>query len=275
MRKEIYSNWPYIFWLLFYFIIFWIIFGANTQSFIWVFVIYGVSLFFACSPIAEGLWRSVSGVRFIALESEKKRLLPLFEQVYSEAIKIDPSLSENIELYIQEDMEINAFAFGRTTLVLTKGSIELLNDDCLKGLIAHELGHFSHYDTVVLLFATVGNMFMSLFMKMIRGITNVLLFIVRNKDSTFTICFRILYWLINGIYKTILFFGDLILMAVSREHEYMADEFAGKCGFGIELAEVLGEIYQVSINTPNSVIEQLRSTHPPLVDRIERLEEAR
>ena len=272
IRKEIYSNWPYIFWLLFYFTLFWLIFGANRNSFLFVFAVYAVSLLVACSGIAEGLWRSIMGVREVRTSEERNRLFPLFAEVYENARKTNPNLSENISLFIQDDMDINAFAFGRSTLVLTKGSIDLLNDDCLKGFIAHEFGHFSHYDTTVILFAYVGNMFLSIFMKVINLITRILLFIVRNKDSTFTIIFRILHKLITGIYKAILFIGDMILMSVSREHEFMADGFASKCGYNKELTEVLYQIHQVSISNPESIIEQLRSTHPPLTQRIQRLE---
>ncbi|MCL2838172.1 MAG: M48 family metalloprotease [Oscillospiraceae bacterium] len=274
MRREIFSNWPYIFWFAFYFTIFWLILGGTGQAFMWVSIIYISSILFALSPMAESLWRGVSKVRPIRTESERNRLMPLFEDVYRQAIENDPRLSRNITLYIQENMEINAFAFGRGTLALTKGSIELLSDESLKGLIAHEFGHFSHFDTMVSLIAYVGNVFMSLILKFIRGIANILLFIVRGKDSIYTLVFKVLYYIIEGIYRFIMFIGDLILMSVSREHEYMADNFAHKCGFGDELADVLSQIHQFSTSSPESVIEQLRSTHPPLTRRIERLEKA-
>ena len=237
-RKEIYSNWPYIFWFLFYFTLLWFIFGANGKGLTIVTVAYAISFSIAVSPLAESLWRSVSGVRAIATNAEKKRLLPLFEEVYRDARRVDRRLSRNISLYIQEDMDINAFAFGRYTLILTKGSIELLNDEQLKGLIAHEFGHFSHYDTVVLLLAVVGNLLMSIVMRIIYVITKTLLFIVRNKDTTFTIIFRILHGIISGLYKAINFMGDVILMSVSREHEFMADAFAHRCGYGEALTDV-------------------------------------
>ena len=272
-RKEIYSNWPYIFWLVFYLLLFWFIFGGTSEVFIYLVLIYTVSILFACSSMAESLWRSVSGVRKLMTQSEINRLIPLFEEVYEEAIKKDPNLHKGIKLYIQEDMEINAFAFGKSTLVLTKGSIELLSDENLKGLIAHEFGHFSHFDTIVVLIATVGNMLMSVLMKAIQMIANGLLFIVRNKDVSFSWVIKILHGLVSITHKAIIFIGDLILMSVSREHEYMADEFAYECGYGTELAEVLYEIHQVSISSPGSVIEQLRSTHPPLTNRIQRLEQ--
>lgn len=272
MRKEIFSNWPYLFWFLFYFTLFWILLGANGKSFMFVLAVYGISILFAISPMAERLWRSVAGARDLATRAEIDRLLPLFKEVYENAKTTDPNLSKDISLYIQEDMDVNAFAFGRGSLVLTRGSIELLDDDCLKGLMAHEFGHFSHFDTVVILVAYVGNIFMSIIMKLVYGLAKVLLFMVRNKDSTYTVIFKMLYHLTMGLYKAILFVGDLILMSVSREHEYMADSFASKCGYGEVLTNVLYQIHTVSVQRPGNVIEQLRSTHPPLTERIGRLE---
>ena len=80
--------------------------------------------------------------------------------------------------------------------------------------------------------------------------------------------FDILYYLSKGIS----FVGELILMYSSREHEYVADEFAVKSGFGGELTGVLIEIYETSISKSQSIKEQLRSTHPHITLRIERLE---
>ena len=271
-RKEIYSNYPYILWFLLYFTLFWFIFGASMKSFYFVGFTYLVSILFALSPMAESLWRSVVGIREVTIKAEKEKLMPLFKAVYQDAIKIDANLPKNIKLYIQDTMDINAFAFGRETLVLTKGSVSQLSDDSLKGLIAHEFGHFSHYDTTVLLIASVGNMLLALFMKLVYVITKILLFIVRNKDSTFSFFFNILYKIIIWVHNAFIFAGDVILMSVSREHEFMADDFANKCGYGEELAEVLNEIHEVSIDNPQAITELLRMSHPPLTQRIERLE---
>jgi len=272
MKKEIISNWPYIFWFLFYFMMFWLITGATADGFLIVFVIYISSILFSFTPLAEGLWRSVLGLRPPRTEAERERLDSLFADVLDNGMEESPNISRNTRLFIQEEMDINAFAFGRNTLILTKGSVELLSDDCLKGLMAHELGHFAHYDTMVLLITTVGNILFSLLMKILQVIANILLFIVRGKDPTFSMIFKILYKIVVGIHTAILFIGDMILMQVSRKHEFMADEFANKIGFGDELIKVLSHINMVAGAEPEKIIEQLRSTHPPLTKRIEVLE---
>jgi len=256
------GNGAYVAWFIFYFFFF-SIFTAGIAI-----PIYIVTVIIAFSKAAEKLWRKVSGVRPLRLRSEKERLLPLFKEVYLGAANADPDISKGIKLYIKEDMTINAFAFGKSTLVLTRGSLELLNDDCLKGFIAHEFGHFSHGDTTAILLATVSNYFMS---KIIVKLTDRVNSYENENRSGFGV------WIVRGIYrlfKAIEFIGEIFLQRTSRRNEYFADEFASKSGFGEDLTKVLIEIYSVSVSKPQSVKEQLKSAHPDITLRIERLEEA-
>ena len=138
--------------------------------------------------------------------------------------------------------------------------------------MAHEFGHFSHYDTTMSMIASVGNLLFNFIIKLVYAVAKVLLWIVRRKDSIFTFVIKIAYNIIMGICKGIGFLGDVILMATSRQHEFMADDFALRSGNGVELLEVLYAIHQVTIDKPERIIEQIRSTHPPITDRIERLE---
>ncbi|MCL1873017.1 MAG: M48 family metalloprotease, partial [Clostridiales bacterium] len=162
-------------------------------------------------------------------------------------------MSKKIKLYIQEDMEVNAYAFGKRTLVLTRGSIEFLNDDCLKGLIAHELGHFAHHDTKAALLAYVGNIYVSLFLRFLAYVAR-------------------LFWPFNIIYKPVVFINDIPLLVTSRRQEYHADKFAFEIGFGEEMTQVLYALYAFIIEKPGSIQEQIRRTHPALTKRIERVE---
>ena len=265
--KRMNSNWVYVAWFLFYFILFSVATAGIAIPF------FLVTVVLAFTPLAEKLWRWVSGVRSLRLKSEKERLLPLFKEVYMGAVQADPNLSRGIRLYIREDMSINAFAFGKSTLVLTRGSLMLLNDDCLKGFIAHEFGHFSHKDTEALLLATVGNFFLSFIM---NKLTDLKTRFEREdrKSGIFTGFFKFLFDIVYYLFKAIDFIGELILMHTSRQNEYLADSFARKSGFGEDLTKVLTEIYEVSVSKPQSVKEQLSSSHPHVTLRIERLENA-
>ncbi|MCL2141243.1 MAG: M48 family metalloprotease [Dehalococcoidia bacterium] len=261
------SNWAYVAWFLFYFILFSVMtLGIAIPFFI-------ITVILAFTPIAEKLWRKVSGIRPLRLKSEKERLYPLFGEVLFKLIGTKVKISPKIMLYTKEDISINAFAFGKSTVVLTRGSIELLNDDCLKGLIAHEFGHFANKDTEAVLLSTVSNFFMSFTINKLTDLKNR--YDEENKKSGLvTGFFKAIFDLVYYIFKAINFIGELILMHTSRRNEYLADMFAHRIGFGKELAEVLNEIYSVSVSKPQSVKEQLKSTHPDITLRIERLEEA-
>ena len=261
MTNVIRDNWVYLIWFSFYVLFFSIL----TGGIVLIFYVFTVPL--ALSSVAENVWRKVVGVRPLRLRREKERLLPLFKEVYEGAIRVNPDLSKRIRLYIKEDMTINAFAFGKSTLVLTRGSVELLNDECLQGLIAHEFGHFSHKHTEALLLFMVANLPMTF---IVRKLTDAKNYFDNTNRRSFLIgglC-SVFYYLFKGIS----IFGDLILMHSSRQNEYTADRFSISSGFGRELTDVLLEIYSVSISKAQSVREQLRSTHPHITLRIQRLE---
>ena len=264
MKNVIKNNGVYFAWFLLYVIFF------SIATFGLILIFYFITILLAFSSVAEKIWRKVKGVRPLRLKLEKERLLPIFKEVYEGSITADPDLPKSIKLYIKEDMTINAFAFGKNTLVLTRGSIELLNDDCLKGLIAHEFGHFSNKHTEALLLFMVANLPMSFIIKKLTDAKNYFDNIKRRRSIVMGSLCDLLYYAFKGI----AFIGDLILMKSSRRNEYTADEFSIKSGFGEELTNVLLEIYKVSISKPQSVKEQLRSTHPHITLRIERLEAA-
>ena len=271
--KEILSNYPYLIWVLLYATIFWAVFGANAESLRMVSIIYGACLLIAITPLSEWLWRVFQRVRPLATSREKERLQPIFDEVYEEALKIDKNLFKNIRLFIKDSMDLNAFAYGKGTLILMRGSVEMLDDDDLKGIIAHEFGHFSNYDTVALLFAKVSNMLMLLFMKCINWITRLLLFVLSGQDPLVGTIVKIFYYPILWAYKTLILIGDLVLMRVSRKHEYYADQFAVKCGYGDSLLSALYQLNEIAMNEPRSFFKELFNTHPPLVKRIEMLEQ--
>ena len=94
----------------------------------------------------------------------------IFRHFYK--MQFDESLPEYLETFIKESCEKhnmqyprigfiddgspNAFTYGRTKndarVVITRGILDLLTEDEVKAVVAHELGHANHYD---MLFMTV------------------------------------------------------------------------------------------------------------------------
>jgi len=259
----------YILWFGFYYwlyVWFFRLIGLRETSTTIVFLLFGVSLVLAFLGAGENLWRNLTGIRPLRLRKEKERLLPLFKEVYMGAVKANENLSRGIRLYIKEDMSINAYAFGTETLVLTKGSINLLSDECLKGLIAHEFGHFSNLDTVASLFMSIGNFYYSFFIAILERTKAS--FEKSGRALIIKFIFDIIYWIFKGIQNL----SNLLFMNSSRKQEYKADVFALNSGFGNELATALIEIYEVSFTKPLSIKEMLNNSHPPITKRIEKLE---
>ena len=263
--KALRTNLAYIIWFLFYFLLFMLATNGYAIYF------YLVTIPLALLPLAEGFWRIINGIRPLRLQAEKERLLPLFKEAYEGAIKVNPALSKGIKLYVHKDMDINAFAFGKRTMILTRGSIELLSDDCIKGLMAHEFGHFSHKHTQAVLLSTIGNLPMVLVLKVLFGLKEHIS--KEEAKSSFVMKgFRALYSIIYYFFKGIDLIGELILMHTSRKHELQADKFAMESGLGEELVLVLREINQVGMEKKQSIKERLRNSHPHITRRIEALE---
>ena len=259
------NNWLYIIWFLFYFMMSWIILGATAQSFIIVFISYVVSIAIALSPMGEAILRLTNGVRKIETKKEKEYLLPIYEDVYTEAMNIFPNLRTDIELCIVDVLYINAFALGRKTVALTRGAINNLSEEELKGFIAHELGHILHGDTKALLFTVVGNGIFTILTVVLQIIVNIF----TSRRGYWTLIIRLIFQLILWYLVNL---GQVILSINSRKNEYRADEFAFEIGQGENLKEALYLLQNIAMSENRKLLEKLKSSHPHIAKRIGRLE---
>jgi len=126
------------------------------------------------------------------------------------------------KVYLINDKNPNAFATGRdknhAALALNTGLLEVLNENELEGVIAHELSHIGNRDTLI---ATI--------VVILVGIINILsdLFLrsnyFRSKDDNNNNS-----WLIIGLIVSILapIAAMFIQLAISRKREYVADSNA-------------------------------------------------
>lgn len=121
------------------------------------------------------------------------------------------------KLYLVENNTPNAFAFGRTqkssAIAVHTGLLRMLSKEEVEGVIAHELGHIKHRDVLVMTFASALPIllyyaFLIFFggSKDDRGIGSYLAVIIGANLASFM--------------------GQLLVLLVSREREYHADEFS-------------------------------------------------
>ena len=272
--KGILSNWVYFVWACVYVLLLWFILGCTWQGFLWSLSIYLISISIALSPVGENIMRKLEQVKPLLTTHEKERLLPLFVEVYQKALTETPSLGNNVELFISNDMTVNAFAFGRNTIVINKGTIETMNDEEIKGIFAHEFGHLAHHDTKALLINVIGNGLFSLVIMIINGIItayNIITNLFRPGHDSIWIM-SLLQGLINFIVTVIMGFGSIILSANSRQNEFHADNYASRIGYRENLIEALYFLSKLDMRGKISFKDKMKMSHPHINERMGRLE---
>jgi heat shock protein HtpX len=195
--------------------------------------------------------------------------------------------------YVIDSPALNAFATGTNpkngVVVFTTGIIKKLNREELEGVIAHEISHIKNYDIRVMLLATV-----------LVGVLTLLSDIILrtflfgggarggNNDNKATIIFIII-----GLVLVILspLIGQMIKLAVSRKREYLADASGAMLtrypqGLANALKKISGDTQELKsankatahlfISSPlkkkDGFIKRMFATHPPIEERIRRLE---
>ena len=120
------------------------------------------------------------------------------------------------KLYLVNNASANAFAFGRTQkdsgIAVHSGLLAQLNKEEVEGVLAHELGHINNRDVAVMTLASV------LPVLLYYG---VLIFAPRNRNDNFGL------GQILGAFAA-QFIGQLLVMWLSRQREYFADEFSAR-----------------------------------------------
>jgi heat shock protein HtpX len=190
-------------------------------------------------------------------------------------------------LYVINTAMPNAFATGRNpehaAVAVTTGILDILDDRELEGVIAHELSHVKNRDILISsIAATVaGAIFMLARMAQFAAIFGGG---SRDSDNRNNGIGLLLIAIIAPIAAMI------IQMAISRSREYMADESGGRIsGNPLALASALRKLSEGVRRRPTEVnpttahmfivspltgksLFTLFSTHPPMEERIKRLE---
>ncbi len=190
------------------------------------------------------------------------------------------------KVYIIEEDQPNAFATGRNpkhaAVAVTTGIMRILSNDELTGVLAHELSHIKHRDILI---GTVAATIAGAISYLAQMAQWAAIFGGRSNDDEGHNPFAAIVMMIVGPIAAL-----LIQMAISRSREYAADaggaSLAGNPRF---LANALRKLHAASQQIPMDAnpatshmfivnpltgggLMQLFSTHPPIKERIARLE---
>ncbi|MDH4101146.1 MAG: zinc metalloprotease HtpX [Nitrospirota bacterium] len=191
------------------------------------------------------------------------------------------------KVYIIPEMTPNAFATGRNpnhaAVAATEGIIRLLSEQELEGVMAHELAHVKHRDILIGSIAAVMAGAISYLAQMAQWAA---IFGGRSNDREEggSPIAAIVMMIVGPIAAM------LIQMAISRSREYVADEGGARmCGNPMALANALRKLHMGAQQIPMDAspatahmfivnplsgggIRSLFSTHPPMEERVARLE---
>ena len=193
-------------------------------------------------------------------------------------------------VYLSPDPTPNAFATGRNpnhaAIVVNQGLLGLLNDRELTGVLAHELGHVHNRDILI-------SSVVAVLAGAITMIANLaqwsLWFGGSGRDDRNSSPFGVVAVLLTALLAPLA--ATLVQLAVSRSREYEADSTGARVsGDPHALASALSKLEQVDRRVASPLAQpafahlyivnplsaggmaSLFSTHPPIEERIRRLE---
>ena len=190
------------------------------------------------------------------------------------------------KVYITENPQPNAFATGRNpehaAVCVTTGLMEQCSPEELAGVMAHELGHVKHRDTLTMTIVAV-------MAGAIGMLANMAFFMGgdRDRNNPLGMVGMVLVMIMAPIAAM------LVQAAISRSREFEADRAGAEItGRPMWLASALGQIERAAQRTENYAADanpatahmfimnplrgqglmNLFSTHPPTAERVKRLE---
>jgi len=195
-------------------------------------------------------------------------------------------------LYLVDDPSPNAFATGRNpqngVVAVTTGIRQLLSERELRGVLSHEMAHIKNRDILIATIAAMVASAIAMIASMVKWGLIFGGFGGRNDDDRGNVFGLLILAIVAPIAATV------IQLAISRSREYNADATGAQLsGDPLALASALGKLERGARKIPlhtlgdNPATASLYicnplsgrqvlswfSTHPPIPERIKRLEE--
>lgn len=253
--------------------------------------VVGTSGAFISLLLSKWIAKWSMGVRTISPHSSDPQHQFLYQTVAELARRAGLDKVPEVGIYPSSDP--NAFATGpsrdHSLVAVSTGLLQHLKPHEIRGVLAHEVAHIANGDMVTMtLIQGVVNTFVIFFSRLLAKIVAMAISGSRSRDDHDTGAFSPwLYWTFAMMFELALgLLGALVVAAFSRWREYRADEMGARLGGRsnmIEALQALRRLFNLNAadNSPFAAFKisskpggllALFSTHPPLEDRIARLQ---
>lgn len=260
--------------------------GMDYQSLLVFCLLWGFAGAFISLGMSRLMAKWMMGVEVIDQDTTQpleRQLLSTVRQLVKRA-----GLPKMPEVGIYESGEVNAFATGptrsRALVAVSSGLLRRMDWTEIEGVLGHEISHISNGDMVTMtLLQGVVNAFVMFFAR-------VLAFAVmsmtrqRDNDSRPSILYSVLVFAFEIVFMIL---GAMVVATYSRAREFRADEGGARLAGKQAMIQALTRLQEtVQIEDPRSQqasfqalkisnakgMLRLFATHPPLEERIARLE---
>ncbi len=233
-------------------------------------------------------WQAIQfmGVKLISENSSNPMERDLVQKVHHLSAKAGLTVKPEVGIY--ESADVNAFATGpskkKSLVAVSTGLLNHMNEHETEGVLAHEVAHIANGDMVT--------------MSLVQGMVNVMVYLIAHLLAQVVVNTLLkgqgrrswfVEYMIRQVFASILFIpGSMLVCLFSRYREYRADyggaRFAGRDKMVAALhslskmtqaqTQKKSEYSYLMISNPSSrsLLVRLFSTHPPLPDRIKRLQ---
>jgi heat shock protein HtpX len=248
--------------------------GASTAL---LFLLMAFAINFFSYFFSDKMALAMSGAKPVS-QSEAPKLYLAVEELTTRAGLPMP------RLYVIPQDQPNAFATGRnpkhSAVAVTRGILNLLSEDELRGVLGHEITHIRHRDILIQSVASAIG-------AAITYVAYMLLWFGSDENSPLALVGQLATFILAPIAASI------IQLAISRQREYAADAGGAElCGNPESLASALLRLEQGATAKPMQVNQAaeplyivkpfsskgmagLFSTHPPIEERVKRLRQMR
>lgn len=265
-------------------------YGLNYESLMVFCLVWGMGGAFISLAISRIMAKWMMGVQVIPTNTTDPNLRELLQTVHT--LSRSAGLTTMPEVGVYDSPEINAFATGptksRSLVAVSTGLLRRMNDQQVKGVLGHEVAHIANGDMVTMtLVQGVVNAFVMFLARVIAfAITSS-----RSNDSEESstsggLAFHLVTFVLEMVFMVL---GSLVVAWFSRYREFRADKggarLAGRESM-IDALEALRRNFEevdpqaqpamqsMKISSRQSGFMRLFSTHPPLEERIARLQRA-